>query len=183
MSDIATGEILAGVIDGAVEESHAKVPKAVPVKDDENDRQEAAFRWAPEDREHAQAEKIDRLEREAAAAMRDNEDNIEFLGQLVPVLLQQMTAGQLLIVDARNTLHVMLSCDSHLKETIPLSVLRSVAESRNSAKFLSLSCRHRYSNLPKLPLYSSTESTRRVKERLILFTRERTTMDPCTSLT
>ena len=73
MSDIATGEILAGVIDGAVEESHAKVPKAVPVKDDENDRQEAAFRWAPEDREHAQAEKIDRLEREAAAAMRDNE--------------------------------------------------------------------------------------------------------------
>ena len=66
MSDIATGEILAGVIDGAVEESHAKVPKAVPVKDDENDRQEAAFRWAPEDREHAQAEKIDRLEREAA---------------------------------------------------------------------------------------------------------------------
>ena len=56
------------------------------------------------------------------AAMRDNEDNIEFLGQLVPVLLQQMTAGQLLIVDARNTLHVMLSCDSHLKETIPLSV-------------------------------------------------------------
>ena len=73
MSDIATGEILAGVIDGAVEESHAKVPKAVPVKGDENDRQEAAFRWAPEDREHAQAEKIDRLEREAAAAMRDNE--------------------------------------------------------------------------------------------------------------
>ena len=49
------------------------MPKAVPVKDDENDRQEAAFRWAPEDREHAQAEKIDRLEREAAAAMRDNE--------------------------------------------------------------------------------------------------------------
>ena len=71
MADLATGEILANVIDGAVEESHAKVPKAVPVKDDENDRQEAAFRWAPEDREHAQAEKIDRLEREAAAAMRD----------------------------------------------------------------------------------------------------------------
>ena len=68
MADLATGEILANVIDGAVEESHAKVPKAVPVKDDENDRQEAAFRWAPEDREHAQAEKIDRLEREAAAA-------------------------------------------------------------------------------------------------------------------
>ena len=73
MSDIATGEIVADVIDGAVAESHAKVPKAVPVKGDENDRREAAFRWAPEDREHAQAEKIDRLEREAAAAMRDNE--------------------------------------------------------------------------------------------------------------
>ena len=73
MADLATGEIVADVIDGAVAESQAKVPKAVPVKGDENDRQEAAFRWAPEDREHAQAEKIDRLEREAAAAMRDNE--------------------------------------------------------------------------------------------------------------
>ena len=73
MADLATGEIVADVIESAVTESQAKVPKAVPVPGDENDRQEAAFRWAPEDREHAQAEKIDRLEREAAAAMRDNE--------------------------------------------------------------------------------------------------------------
>ena len=73
MADLATGEIVADVIDGAVAESQAKVPKAVPVKGDENDRQEAAFRWAPEDIQHSQAEKIDRLEREAAAAMRDNE--------------------------------------------------------------------------------------------------------------
>ena len=53
MADLATGEIVADVIDGAVAESQAKVPKAVPVKGDENDRQEAAFRWAPEDIQHS----------------------------------------------------------------------------------------------------------------------------------
>ena len=72
MADLATGEITVNVIDGAVEESHAKVPKAVPVKDDENDRQRQRSD-GPRGQAARASEKIDELEREAAAAMRDNE--------------------------------------------------------------------------------------------------------------
>ena len=72
MADLATGEIVSNVIEAAVDESHAKVPYGVPIPGDD-DRQDAGFRWAPEDVQHRHAEAMDRLEREAAAARRDNE--------------------------------------------------------------------------------------------------------------
>jgi hypothetical protein len=57
------------------------------------------------------------------AAIIENAHNVESLLEFVPILLQQMTAGQRLHVDARNTLDIMLSCESTLKEMIPLSVI------------------------------------------------------------
>lgn len=50
-------------------------------------------------------------------------ENVEHLADYVPMLLQQMSGGQRLIAAARNTLNVMLSCESTLKENVPLSVI------------------------------------------------------------
>lgn len=57
------------------------------------------------------------------AAMNDCPHNVEHLKDFVPMLLQQMSGGHRTIVDARNTLHTMLACQSTLKETIPLTVI------------------------------------------------------------
>ena len=59
------------------------------------------------------------------AAMTESRSNVEHLRDFVNNLLVQMSGGQRLIGDARQTLHVMLSCDSVIKQTIPLTVIET----------------------------------------------------------
>ena len=58
-------------------------------------------------------------------AMAESRSNVEHLRDFVNNLLVQMSGGQRLIGDARRTLHVMLSCDSVIKQTIPLTVIET----------------------------------------------------------
>jgi hypothetical protein len=59
------------------------------------------------------------------AAMTESRANVEHLRDFVNNILVQMSGGPRLLADARSTLHVMLSCDSVLKETIPLNVIET----------------------------------------------------------